>query len=255
MRAKEVLVASSSAERGTVVLTHTAGNMVVIGASIPMTVSSESRDVHSFGVCPEKDKHGVVAVSIRVDRDKRGCQWFEFMLPAYWKNDKPFGARTSFFLAKFYFGVEHGYICPSHFIIRSEWCGTVNCRYDLTFAGRCIKPSLVVLHDKTKLGRLISPHSYVGISQDDIEIVNWWNLIRKKFPPHSVFLCGRQFCEPLIRQSATPNVQSRGASVFGINRDEKRVKFIIKGNRRARDCAFQEKLQKALAVMRVSLKP
>lgn len=91
MRASAVLVASSSAERGTVVLTHTASTMVVIGASVPMTVNVGASNIHSFGVCPDKDKQGVVAVSIRIDKGKRDCEWLDFMLPVLcWKEGKPF---------------------------------------------------------------------------------------------------------------------------------------------------------------------
>lgn len=90
MRASQVLLASSSADQGTVVLTRKSGNMIVVGTSVPITVRPGGNGVHSFGVCPQKDKSGVVAVSVRVDRGKHDCDWLDFMLPVSWKDDKPF---------------------------------------------------------------------------------------------------------------------------------------------------------------------
>jgi hypothetical protein len=89
MRASKLMVAISSEERGMVVLTtNTASNIHVIGASVPLTVTAATQ-VHSFGICPEKNKEGVVAVSICFN-DRKSYQWLTFMLPVIWRSGKPF---------------------------------------------------------------------------------------------------------------------------------------------------------------------
>ena len=136
-------------------------------------------------------------------------------------------------------------------IISSEYLGTTNCSMSLGSKGPNQTKLVVVQHGGTSVAGLVHPRCYVGIAQDDPEILNVWNLICRKFPERTVFFCGQPFARMVVAQSATKGVVIASECIYRLNRHQKRVQFLVKGVApEEQGNSFTRKLEKAVQIIR-----
>lgn len=90
MKASDVLVAKSSAEKGTVFVSGILTNTItIVGSTVPISAETGC-SVNGFTIRPEKSQGGFVAVVVKTYRfDKKYGSSLSFFLPVGWE-DKPF---------------------------------------------------------------------------------------------------------------------------------------------------------------------
>lgn len=92
MKACFVLCATSSADKGTIILEGINTDMfLMLGSSLPASVSPDRYTyVNSLTIAVERGKKGVMAVRVTTARfDKKYTNYIGFLLPVEWKGDDP----------------------------------------------------------------------------------------------------------------------------------------------------------------------
>ena len=148
--------------------------------------------------------------------------------------------------------VEAGFISNGCRVIYSEYCGHVNSTIDMPSNVRGVRGVKNIAIHHGEVGKLVTPESYVGLAQSDRSIFNAWNLVKKRFPQRTFFLCNKTLFVALASQSKTPNVGGGPASLIAINRHEKRMQLLMRGIFAPPSVRFVDRLNAVAEILHAS---